>query len=128
MRRRSFALLVLTLVPTLCIRAAEEARPEPDPIGTWRGELDSGEDGAKKPLKVTLRIRRDKGGPLTALIDGLPALTGAVSVQNLILVEDVLSFQVPQAKGRYAGSFYGDSLRGTWSEGDASRPLIFHRD
>ena len=46
------------------------------------------------------------------------------------MIEDVLSFQIPQSGARYAGNFStdGDVIRGNWSVDDASTPLILQRD
>ena len=73
-------------------------------------------------------LQRAKDGSLTGTLDGLGGDLRRLTVANLILVEDVLSFQLPQVDTRFAGNFYGDSLRGTWSEGEVSRAVIFFRD
>jgi len=108
--------------------AAEEDKVEPpDPIGVWRGELEQAGSG-REALKLVLRIRHGREGQLTATLEGLAGGQPAVTVDNLVLVEDVLGFQVPQVEARFAGNFYGDSLRGTWTQGEDSRALFFYRD
>lgn len=120
MRFLAYALLlVLVLLPDARLLAADEPPEPPDPVGTWRGEL--------KPLQLVLRIRQENGG-YTATIDGFGAGQRNLKVENLILVEDVVSFQVPLVEGRFAGNVYGDSIRGIWSRGEESRTLIFFRD
>jgi hypothetical protein len=125
MRRKLFLCLMVFLMPAVGA-AADDDRLVPDPVGIWRGELDRG-DHAGKPLLVVLRLRSSAEG-YAATIEGFGLDAGNSRVQNLSLIEDVLSFQVPQVQGRFAGNVYGDSIRGTWSQGDESRPLIFFRD
>lgn len=124
-------LLALLLVPMLLARpqagAAEDTAEPPEPAGMWRGQLDPPEGLRAKPLQLVLHIRHGKEGYL-ATIDGLGPALRNLKVGGLILVEDVLSFQVPEVNGRFAGNFYGDSLRGTWTQGEEPRSLIFYRD
>ncbi len=124
-------LLALLLVPMLLAGpqadAAEDTAEPPEPAGMWRGQLDPPEGLRAKPLQLVLHIRHGKEGYL-ATIDGLGPALRNLNVVGLILVEDVLSFQVPEVNGRFAGNFYGDSLRGTWTQGEEPRSLIFYRD
>ena len=124
-------LLALLLVPMLLAGpqagAAEDTAEPPEPAGMWRGQLDPPEGLRAKPLQLVLHIRHGKEGYL-ATIDGLGPALRNLNVVGLILVEDVLSFQVPEVNGRFAGNFYGDSLRGTWTQGEEPRSLIFYRE
>jgi len=124
-------LLALLLVPMLLARpqsdAAEDTAEPPEPAGMWRGELDPPEGPRAKPLQLVLHIRHGKEGYI-ATIDGLAPALRNLKVEGLILVEDVLSFQVPEVSARFAGNFYGDSLRGTWLQGEVPRSLIFYRE
>ena len=109
--------------------ASEEDKVEsPDPIGVWRGELELPGAGPVPVLKLVLRIRHGGEGQLAATLEGLVRGQPAIALESLVLVEDVLGFQVPQVEARYAGNFYGDSLRGTWTQGEVSRALFFYRD
>jgi hypothetical protein len=126
MRRQFLGLLMACLAPLPPAAAAEDERVVPDPVGTWHGELTRSE-GEGKPLQVVLRLRQDKSGYL-ATLDGLRRDLRNLKIDSLIFIEDVISFQVPQVGGRFAGNIYGDSIRGTWSQGDESRPLIFYRE
>jgi len=127
-------LLAVLLIPLLAVAARavgaddEDGAAPPEPVGVWRADLERSEEPRTTPRQVVLRIRQGKDGRLTATIDGLSGSQRNLKVENLILIEDVLSFQVPQVDGRFAGNFYGDSLRGNWSQGEGSRPLIFYRD
>jgi hypothetical protein len=127
-------MLALLMVPMLLAMpganaAQDSAEPPepPEPAGMWRGELDPVEGLRAKPLQLVLHIRHGREGYL-ATLDGLGPNLRNLKVESLILVEDVLSFQVPEVNARFAGNFYGDSLRGTWSQGDEPRSLIFYRD
>jgi hypothetical protein len=116
-------LLALLLVPVLLASeiapAADDERPQPQPVGVWRAELGS--------LKLVLHIARGTGG-YTGTLDGVDSKLHNLKVETLSLVEDVLSFQVPEVDGRFAGNVYGDSIRGTWLQGEEPRALIFFRD
>jgi hypothetical protein len=121
-------ILVAAMLVGVASRAAEDEIPAPfEPVGDWRAELGRGETPHVNPLQVVLRIRQGKEG-YTATLDGLGQNLRNLKVEGLSLIEDVLSFQVAPVQGRFAGNFYGDSLRGTWSQGDESRPLIFFRE
>lgn len=132
MDRRWIVLLLVSLpfafaCASLAAGAEAEAGP-PDPVGVWRGELEQ-EGGSRAPLQLVLHVHSGKEG-LSATLDGLGATQRNLRVENLTFIEDVLSFQLPQAGVRFAGNFspVGDSLRGTWSQAEDSRPLIFFRD
>lgn len=129
MRLPTLALLVVPLLSPSVTSFAAEDHEVANPIGVWRGELQRQTD-SRAPLQIVLRIRKDKGGQLIATFDGLSRNHRNLKVENLIVVEDVLSFQINQVQGRFAGNFssVGDSLRGRWSEGDDSWPLILFRD
>lgn len=128
MRRKMIALLLVAVVQTMsAVGAAEEGAESPEPAGMWRGQLDPAEGLRARPLQLVLHIRHGKDG-YVATLDGLGGGLRNVTVEGLILVEDVLSFQVPQVGARFAGNFYGDSLRGTWTQGDSPLTLIFYRD
>lgn len=126
---RRWIVVVLAMLPFACpTRAGEAEAGPPDPVGVWRGELEQA-GGSGPPLLLVLRVRNDRAG-LSATLDGLGATLRNLDVENLTFIEDVLSFQLPQAGIRFAGNFspVGDSLRGIWSQGEESRPLIFFRD
>lgn len=128
MRRRTVFLLLPLLL--MCPSFAADADGEPpDPVGVWRGELETEAGSRASPLQLVLRIRQDTHG-LSATLDGLGPALRDLKAENLTFIEDVLSFQISQAGVRFAGNFspVGDSLRGTWSQGEESRALIFFRD
>ena len=128
MRRMFSALLpLLLLFSQLGQVAAQDRALVPEPIGTWRGELAQGEGQGAKALRLVLHIRQG-AEDYTGTIDGFGPELRNLKLESLVLVEDVLSFQVPQVDGRFAGNFYGDSLRGTWTRGEESWSLIFFRD
>jgi hypothetical protein len=128
MRRAFSALLpLLLLVSQPGSYAAEDRAVPPEPIGSWRGELEQGDGLRAIALQLVLYIRQGADG-YSGTLDGLGPELRNLKIEGMVLVEDVLSFQVPQVDGRFAGNFYGDSLRGTWSRGEQSWPLIFFRE
>ena len=105
---------------------AEPAHEPAEAAGVWRGELEV--DG--RTLNLVLRVRREAGGELAGTLNGLGPTLRNLPVTSLIVVEDVLSFQVPQVQARFAGNFAseGEAIRGTWSRDERSLPLILYRD
>jgi hypothetical protein len=105
---------------------AEPAHEPAEAAGVWRGELEV--DG--RTLNLVLRVRRGGGGVLTGTLDGLGPALRNLPVTSLIVIEDVLSFQVPQVLARFAGNFAseGEAIRGNWSQDDRALPLILYRD
>ena len=117
----------LLIFPLLGAVAAQDRALDPEPIGTWRGELAQAEGAGARSLHLVLHIRQH-ADEFSGTLDGFGPELRNLKLESLVLVEDVLSFQVPQVDGRFAGNFYGDSLRGTWTRGEESWSLIFFRD
>ncbi len=80
-------------------------------------------------LRVVVHIQRAAGGELTGTLDSIDQGARALPLDAITLIEDVLSFQLTQLGARYAGNFYGnDTIRGVWSQGQNSLPLILRRN
>jgi hypothetical protein len=120
----ALALVALALLPGTrpSVAAPDDA---PHAVGTWQGVLEAG----TQRLRLVVRIRRDASGALTDTLDSIDQGARGLPLDAITLVEDVLSFQLIQLGGRYAGNFYGnDTIRGIWSQGQNSLPLILRRD
>lgn len=123
------ALVALALLPgaqpSIAAAAAATVDDEPHAVGTWQGVLEAG----TQRLRLVVRIRRDASGALTGTLDSIDQGARGLPLDAITLVEDVLSFQLTQLGGRYAGNFYGnDTIRGVWSQGQNLLPLILRRD
>lgn len=105
--------------------AAEDANDAPRAEGTWQGTLEF----SGQRLRLAAHIRRGAGGMLTGTLDSIDQRATGLPLDAVNVTEDVLSFQVTQIGARYAGNFYGaDTIRGVWSQGLNSVPLILQRD
>jgi hypothetical protein len=104
--------------------AAEDVNDAPRAEGTWQGALELG----GQRLRLIAHIRRGPDG-LTGTLDSIDQQATGLPLDAVSLTEDVLSFQITQIGARYAGNFYGnDTIRGVWSQGLNSLPLILRRN
>jgi hypothetical protein len=118
--------LVLLFGPGFTMAAAaEDPNDAPRAEGTWQGTLEF----SGQRLRMAVRIHRGAGGVLTGTLDSIDQRATGLPLDAVSLTEDVLSFQVTQIGARYAGNFYGaDTIRGVWTQGLNSVPLILQRD
>jgi hypothetical protein len=116
--------LVLLVSSVHAFAAANDATDAPRAEGTWQGVLEL--SGQRLPLLV--HIHRGADGVLVGTLDSIDQHVTAMPLDAISVTEDVLSFQVTQIGARYAGNFYGDdTIRGIWSQGPNSLPLILRR-
>src|SRR5690348_16777687 len=91
-----------------------------DWVGTWRGTLVAG----PTTVRLALTVRQDSTGALTG---SMKSETGAQAPAVIEVRRDTLRFTVAAEHISYVGtaSSAGDSLRGTFSQGQYSFPLSF---
>jgi hypothetical protein len=105
--------------------AADDAKDAPHAEGIWQGTLEF----SGQRLRLVVRIRRGPGDTLSGTLDSIDQRATGLPLDAITVTEDVLSFQVTQIDGRYAGNFDGnDTIRGIWSQGVNSLPLILRRN
>src|ERR1700733_13277788 len=109
--------------------AAKPQAPQPTHgqslAGTWSGSLKAGDN----VLHFVLHIGVTEYGVAVATIDSLDQ--GVYGIEAGSLKESGSSFQfdIPSVNATFAGTVAAnrESIDGTWSQGGAHLPLVFHR-
>jgi uncharacterized protein len=93
--------------------------------GAWSGTLQAGDT----VLHMVLHVSRGEYGSFQATLDSLDQGVYGIDASSLSHTGAVLKFEVPSVGASYDGEVSADqqSIEGTWSQGGASLPLIFHR-
>jgi hypothetical protein len=91
--------------------------------GSWVGRL-ALPTGAS--LALVFRFESGADGELTGLLDSPEQGAMGLAMANIELAGDELALNVPVVMGRYTGTFEGDRLVGTWSQGTGF-PLTLER-
>lgn len=104
-----------------------EVPAEPVPgegmAGEWMGVLDPG------PVKLRLVLRvEEEDGSLSATFESVDQ-GATLDVDTIELEEKELTFSIQRIGGTYEGKLNedGSAVEGTWSQGGATFPLVFHR-
>ena len=95
------------------------------PEGSWAGSLQVGDT----VLHFILHIGKTEYGASLATLDSLDQGVYGIEAGSLTESGSSLKFEIPSVNASYAGEVSADhrSIDGTWSQGGASLPLIFHR-
>ena len=93
--------------------------------GTWVGTLQAG-DAA---LHLVLHLSKAPGGSLKAALDSLDQGVYGIEASSVKQSPGAVSFDLASVNASYEGEVSTDHriIEGTWSQGGASLPLIFHR-
>ncbi len=119
---RSLAILWLTF---FC--AAFSARAQAPALeGTYTGTLQAGE----AQLHLVLHLSRNSAGTLQAALDSLDQAVFAIEASSVSFNSGTLKLDVNSVSAHFEGKFSLDhkTIDGQWSQGDASLPLVFHRE
>lgn len=94
--------------------------------GTYTGTLQAGE----AHLHLVLHLSRDSTGTLHAMLDSLDQAVFAIEASSVSLHSGTLKLEVISVGARYQGTVSLDrkTIEGQWSQGNASLPLVFHRE
>jgi uncharacterized protein len=108
--------------------AAQPHGPQPTAQtleGTWSGTLQAGDTA----LHLVLHIAKADHGSLVATVDSLDQGVYGIEVGSLRQSESKFQFEIPSVSASYEGEVSANhhTIEGTWSQGGASLPLIFHR-
>ena len=119
---RSMALLCLVLLP-LSIALFPQSLPVE---GTYTGTLQAGE--AK--LHLVLHISKTSSGSLHAALDSLDQGAFAIEATEVSYAKGQLNLEVASVGAHYEAKVSPDhkTIDGTWSQGEATLPLVFHRE
>jgi pimeloyl-ACP methyl ester carboxylesterase len=93
--------------------------------GHWAGPLQAGD----AVLHLVLHISKAEDGSFKAAIDSLDQGVYGIEVTSFSQNGRILNFSVSSVGASYEGKISADrsSIDGTWTQGTASLPLLFHR-
>lgn len=93
--------------------------------GNWAGTLQAGE----AVLHLVLHIAKAEDGSIKATIDSLDQGVYGIEVTSYTQKNSIINFSVSSVGATYEGKISAGHhvIEGTWSQGSASLPLIFHR-
>ena len=126
MRLRLLAgLCVLLWVPGVALAQTPKVAP-PALEGTYTGSLQAGE----AQLHIVLHVSRNAVGALHATLDSLDQAVFAIEANSVSLKAGTLKFEVQSVGVNFEGKISADhkTIDGTWIQGSASLPLVFHRE
>ena len=91
----------------------------------WAGKLQAGE----AVLHLVLHVAKAPDGAIKATIDSLDQGVYGIEVSSYTQKDSILSLTVASVGASYEGKISADrqGIEGTWTQGGASLPLIFHR-
>lgn len=90
--------------------------------GEWLGKLDA----AGLQLTIVSRFEQNADGELVGVLLSPDQGPNEFPISDIELVDGELAFKIPQLRGEYTGAVEGESLVGTWSQGQAL-PLTLTR-
>jgi pimeloyl-ACP methyl ester carboxylesterase len=93
--------------------------------GDWAGTLQAGE----AVLHLVLHVAKAPDGSIKATIDSLDQGVYGIEVTSFGQKNSILSLSVSSVGASYEGKMSADhhAIEGTWTQGSASLPLLFHR-
>ena len=94
-------------------------------VGSWAGPLQAGD----AVLHLVLHVSKTEDGSFKASIDSLDQGVYGIEVTSFSQKGPLLTFSVSSVGASYEGKISADhaSIDGTWTQGAASLPLVFHR-
>lgn len=128
----AFVALVCPAAGSVSLRAQVPATPQraapthPQKIeGTWAGTLQAGDT----VLHLVLHITKGEHGDLRAALDSLDQGVYGIAASSLTRTESALKLEIPSVNASYEGKISTgyQTIDGTWSQGGAALPLVFHR-
>lgn len=124
--RRIHLFRLLIIVLTLSLQAIPLPAQAPVLEGTYSGTLESGD----AQLHIALHLSRNSQGALHATLDSLENGVFAVEATSVSLDAGTLKFEIRPVGVSFEGRVSLDrtSIDGSWHQGGASLPLVFHRD
>ncbi len=95
-----------------------------DITGIWQGTLQAGND-----LRVVIKISKGDGGGLKAILYSIDQGGQGMSASAMTLQGSAVKMSVPAIVGTYEGklSADGNSITGTWTQGEKPLPLNLQR-
>jgi len=111
---------VITLLP--CVLPAQTPATL---AGSYTGTLQAGE----AQLHLVLHLTKSADGAYHASLDSLDQGVYAIEASATSIAGSTLKLEVASVAAHFEGKFSADhrTIDGTWSQGSASLPLLFHR-
>jgi uncharacterized protein len=99
--------------------------PSTSLAGAWTGSLQAGDT----VLHFVLHISTNEYGSLAAALDSLDQGVYRIEAASVQEVASSLKFDIPSVNATYQGAISNDhrTIEGSWSQGGATLPLVFHR-
>jgi pimeloyl-ACP methyl ester carboxylesterase len=116
-------LIGLAVVASLpCFLSAQTPAPL---AGSYAGTLQAGE----AQLHLVLHLTKSADGAYHASLDSLDQGVYAIEASSTSIAGSTLQLEVASVAAHFEGKFSADhrTIDGTWSQGSASLPLLFHR-
>jgi hypothetical protein len=88
--------------------------------GAWRGTMG--------PLELIVRFETTAGGAKAAFLDVPAQGANGLSIPQVALEGDQLSFTIPAISATFTGTVSGNEAQGTWAQGPANNPLTLTRE
>jgi pimeloyl-ACP methyl ester carboxylesterase len=98
----------------------------PSPLaGSYTGTLQAGE----AQLHLVLHLTKSADGAYHASLDSLDQGVYAIEASSTTIAAATLKLEIASVGAHFEGKFSADhrTIDGTWSQGSASLPLLFHR-
>lgn len=118
--------LVLIVVTILAVSAPGTLaqNPAPNLSGNWQGTLPAG-----KGLRLVLQVAATDTGGGSGMLYSIDQSPDGIGISSLTFQGSALKFAIPAIAAAYEGtvSADGNSIQGTWKQGNNSLPLTFQR-
>jgi hypothetical protein len=88
--------------------------------GDWHGTLNAG----PVELRLVLHVKTDGAG-YTGSLDSIDQGANGIPISEIKLDGSKLSFDVNAVHGRYSGTIQGDTITGTWTQGQPGLVALF---
>ena len=100
----------ILMVAALALGAAGAAAQ--DIAGDWQGTLKAG----PAELQLAIHIARDPDGSFRGTLDSLDQGAKGIPIAAISLKDSTVTFQVPAVHGSYRGTLEGSLIKGTWTQ------------
>lgn len=112
-------------VPVLAQTRSAVSAPAPALTGNYAGTLQAGE----AQLHLLLHLTRNANGLLQATLDSLDQTVYGIEATKVSQSGSTLALDVASVGAHFEGKISADhaTIDGTWKQGNADLPLVFHR-
>ncbi len=118
--------IFMVLLTTAALPAVLAAQAPAPLAGNYTGTLQAGE----AQLHLVLHLTKTVAGEYRASLDSLDQGVFAIEASSIKIAAATLSLDVTSVGAHFEGKISTDhqTIDGLWSQGDASLPLLFHRE